>query len=135
MVYLEWNDNLLIGIKELDGHHRHLVDLLNRTYTICMSYTTPEDLIRIVDELIDYVNYHFAAEERIMDQHDYPGLLQQKQEHEVFKLQLDDLKTKISGTVSFSIMEAVELTELLGDWVKNHIMDVDNKFGGYMNKV
>jgi hemerythrin len=129
MFYLEWNDDFLIGNGELDGHHMHLVDLLNRVYTTCMSHSSSDDLKKIVDELIDYVDYHFAAEERVMQEHDYPGLTEQKHEHGEFKQRLDRLKNAISDTHQFSTIESIELTQMLADWVKNHITDMDTKLG------
>ena len=134
MMYLEWSNEYVLGISELDGHHMHLVDLLNRAYTVCMSYNTPDDLKRIVDELSDYVAYHFAAEEQVMAEQSYPGLAEQQQEHALFKQKLDTLHQQISNTASFSTIEAVELTQLLADWFRNHILTVDAKLGAYLNR-
>jgi len=132
VIYLEWNDEFLIGNKELDGHHRHLVDLLNAVYATCMSQSTTDDLSGIVDKLIDYVDYHFSAEERTMAEHDYPGLPEQEREHAVLKQKLDDMRNRLINATHFSTIESVELTQMLADWVRNHITDVDNKLGSYL---
>jgi hemerythrin len=38
----------------------------------------------VVDELIDYTQYHFSTEEKYMLEYAYPGYEQHKAEHEEF---------------------------------------------------
>jgi hemerythrin len=58
-----WNDSYLLGVKEFDEHHQHLVDLLNMSFDAFENNTHPTKLEPIIEELIDYATYHFAAEE------------------------------------------------------------------------
>ena len=132
MVYLEWDDAFLIGIEELDGHHMHLLELLNRAYSACMLNNPVADLKAVVAELSEYTGYHFSAEELAMDEIRYPGLAEQKLEHEKFSHNLSGLIRKIENNDACTTIELVELTEFLANWIKEHIVNLDNKFGAFI---
>ena len=135
MNYIEWEDSFLLGIKQLDGHHIHLLDLLNRAYSACMLNDPVAELRAIVDELYDYTRYHFSAEELVMEENNYPGLLEQKQEHELFVQRLISCKQEMEKGNMSSTIEMVELTEFLANWCRDHIISMDKKFGVYLNQL
>ncbi len=66
MPIIEWNEQFVLGVPEFDEHHQHLVMLLNKTYDDFINGASKETLSLILDELIDYATYHFAAEEHWM---------------------------------------------------------------------
>lgn len=134
MIYIKWEDKYLLGIKELDDHHKHLFDLLNRSVTACMLNDPSGDLRAIASELSDYAHYHFSAEELVMEENEYPGLPEQKQEQEIFSGTMYGYMQKIENDELCSSVEMIELTEFMSNWLKDHILDLDSKLGKFLNK-
>src|SRR6185369_16889118 len=64
MPIMQWNVRYLVGIQEIDQHHKHLVELLNKTYDEFREGAEIEK--STIDELVDFSGYHFSYEERLM---------------------------------------------------------------------
>ena len=79
-----WCKSFELGVELLDEHHKHLVDLLNKVFDCFVAGESYKIVEPVIDELIDYAKYHFAAEEYWMEYHKYPKLKQHGEEHEWF---------------------------------------------------
>jgi hemerythrin len=124
-----WDVRYSIGIDEFDGHHRHLILLLNKIYESFMHEAPDIDLARIFNELTDYTQYHFLAEEALMQDCHYPDFDSHKVLHDQFVKRLKELQTNFSRCnqrVSF------ELLTFLNSWLLSHIQDTDVKFGKFL---
>jgi len=134
MTYLEWGDDFLLGVDELDAHHKHMVDLLNRVYTACLIQKSAAEFSLIVTELANYMDYHFSAEEQIMKKHGYPGLNEQIRGHEEFRKKMEDFIYGITDTKYGTVIDKLQLTEILAGWVKEHLTGDDIKLGVYLRE-
>lgn len=124
-----WDIRYSIGIDELDAHHRHLIELLNSIYASFMNEAPDADLGRIFDELTDYTQYHFLAEEFLMQDWHYPEYESHKVLHDQFVKRLKELQTSFSRCnqrVSF------ELLAFLNSWLLAHIQETDVSFGKFL---
>lgn len=127
MRILEWNNSLYTGLDNIDNHHRHLIEILNRSY---MAYKYSNcNISPIIDELIEYTTYHFNAEELIMYMYFYPKLNNHKEEHIKFLNKVmvfkNDLKLE-KQTLS------AEIFTFLAQWVTQHIMESDVEMGKFI---
>lgn len=63
-----WNAAFETGIDLVDAHHRRLVELINQLATLveAVEPATPSALQAVFDELIEYADYHFSEEQRLM---------------------------------------------------------------------
>jgi hemerythrin len=135
MFDFEWNDGLSVGVKQFDSHHQHLIGLINKTAEACLNDRQAENFGAIIEELIDYVVYHFAAEESLMKAHAYPGTDEHVEEHVQFTRKVLDFQRELAkGSREFTI-DLVDLNCFLVNWLTHHIMDVDRKYGVYLNKL
>lgn len=135
MTCIEWEDRFSLGNAELDQHHRHLIDLLNRAYAACMLNNPRDSFTAVIAELVEYTHYHFTAEEHSMEQCGYPGLVTQQKEHALFIEKLADFTRSLESNPNGSSIELVELTGFLADWVVLHIINVDALFGDYLKNL
>ncbi len=128
---IEWRDDFLIGIDEIDEQHRSLVAKLNGL--IDKYQTEPDELRAVVDFLIDYVLMHFETEEKYMKKYGYPGLAEQIMEHREFTKELNKIVDQfmLEGP-SDEIEQKIE--KGLIRWVEHHIMNVDRKFGLWLKE-
>jgi hemerythrin len=125
MAIMVWNDTFVLGVKEFDEHHRHLVGIINRLYDEYSNDPAAGDAAGVINELGDYAAYHFAAEEQWLKENSYPGLPQQIEEHAKFSARVAALKEEaLAGQVTTS-----ELFYFLSDWLTTHILESDADYG------
>ncbi len=126
---IEWDSSLVLGIKQIDEHHQHLVSLLGKSYNTIMLNDPQAELEVIVKELSEYTAYHFATEERLMTEHDFPRTLSHLLEHAEFSRNIkefQDMCNKGDSSV------AVEILVFLRGWLVNHILKVDREYGTFL---
>lgn len=66
MALIEWTPALEVGLEEMDRQHRQLVKILNELHQAMQAGGRQRDLMRVMDELLQYTKYHFSTEERLM---------------------------------------------------------------------
>ena len=66
MSLFTWSDEYSIGNAEIDNLHKELFDILNKLYDNCYLVESKLDVYTILDELIDYADFHFKAEQQYM---------------------------------------------------------------------
>lgn len=127
MAIMIWNDAFVLGIKEFDEHHRHLVGIINRLYDEFSNDPAAGDVAGVINELGDYAAYHFEAEEQWMKANSYPGLPQQIEEHASFSARIAALKEEaLAGQATTS-----ELFYFLSEWLTTHILESDAGYGKF----
>lgn len=123
--FLEWSDELSVGIFEIDAQHQILVDLLNEIHEAIREGRTVEATKGIVNRLDEYTRVHFAVEECLMRILNYPEYERHKEEHDKLIVQLTDLHGKLEkgkGAIGF------ELAFFLKGWVTQHILEGDKRY-------
>ncbi|MGB6945719.1 MAG: bacteriohemerythrin [Bryobacteraceae bacterium] len=128
--FVSWNDTWLVGVQEVDAQHKHLVSLLNQLHE-AMSQGHGKDVLGpILDSLVRYTQVHFAAEERMMQQSNYPDIVNHKREHEALTQKvLDFQKNFTDGRIAMGI----EVMQFLSTWLQGHIRGTDKKYVPFMH--
>ncbi len=131
MPLTEWSDEFSIGVADIDRDHQRLLGLLNDLYDAVEAGAGHEVLGVVLDGLILYVSYHFAREEDLFAETNYPG-------HEKHRLQhraLTDAVKEIHADFMAGAAESLpgEVLEFLKAWFYKHIMESDQAFGVYLN--
>jgi len=86
---------------------------------------------RIIKGLVVYTKTHFATEEKYFDKFGYPETRSHKKEHTAFTRQVSEFKQDFdAGKIGLSI----EVMRFLSNWLRNHIKNVDKKFGPFFNE-
>ena len=126
MAFMEWETSYQLGVQPFDEHHRHLVGLLNRTYDDFTANADEKSLGLILDELVDYVAYHFKAEEEWISGHHHPQTQQHCEAHEKFTQRVLQIQSDFHD--GKTVMISVEILFLLKTWLTEHILKVDAKY-------
>jgi len=130
MAFIEWSDDFRLGVQQFDDHHKHLVSLLNKTYDNYICGTSVEVLETILDELIDYATYHFAAEEYWMKENRYPELERHMEEHNRFSMRIVEIQKDFhSKRTNMSL----EVMSFLKSWLSEHILKSDADYGRFIS--
>ena len=124
MPIVEWKVRDLIGVEELDRHHKHLVQLLNANYD---SFRAGADVEKSVfEELVEHAACLFVTEEAWMGSSDYPEFEAHKKEHEFFISKMELLRK------SPQKYRSVEAIWFLCSWITHHFRGTDAKFGKFL---
>jgi len=122
---LVWKEEYSVGIDSLDNDHKQLIKLLNQ-FTTAYDYAMSEEYERqALKDLIDYTQYHFAREEQLLDQHNYPDVIAHKAQHKAMIAQVSsfmDLYNK-KGHDALD-----EISGYLANWLINHINGTDKEY-------
>ena len=118
------------GIKLIDEQHQMLISLVKDFEKAISREIDGVDIEEILQKLINYISYHFKAEEELMARNNYPDFSDHKQKH-------DELVKKVIGFhEKFKKGEQrleKDILLFLKDWVINHITKADMEYVPYIN--
>ena len=133
MSKIEWNDSLSVGVELIDEHHKMLIQKLA---DLSESFTKGHEenkIIKTLDFMIDYTDFHFSAEEKVMAEQSYPGLDKQKEQHEEFKVTLNNILEDFKEESTTKAI-ATEINVFLHNWLIDHIKGSDIKLGQFLTE-
>jgi len=71
----------MAGVIAIDKQHEKLVNMFNRLNEAVKNNESREDIYRIIDDVIAFTRIHFATEEQLMVQSDYPEFEAHREKH------------------------------------------------------
>lgn len=125
---MEWKPRYSVGDVEIDDQHKVFIRLVNRLKELD-TLTSKSEIAERVDELEAYAVYHFAREEKRMEETEYPGLSIHREQHANL---LDNFK-KIRLEMELEQKTVYELVQFLIKWFIFHTTGEDNKLSVYLN--
>jgi hemerythrin len=130
MAYV-WDSSLETGHTLIDNQHKQLVSMVNKLLDACRNGQGAEEAATTMDFLTGYTIKHFADEEKLQKQYDYPDYLTHKRLHEDFKVSVGELtKRLIREGPTEDIIDEVRTS--VGDWLVNHIKGDDFRLATYI---
>lgn len=130
---VHWQESLSVGIDLIDKQHQQWMEHYNDTVDVLATQHSHAQVMKTIGFLIDYTETHFATEERHMTASKYPELTEHKAKHDELRSTLTRLvKDFDEEGVTPELNKAIDT--FLGNWLVQHIRDVDMKFGAYVQK-
>lgn len=126
----EWSSKLDTGIASIDDQHRQLVDLLGKLFKAMQVGAGSEVLTETLNGLEQYTLTHFAAEEQMMQHHEYPAHPDHSKEHELFRHKLKQLKDQYQENGQGAL--SIQIILFLRNWLTDHIGTTDQTFGQFL---
>jgi hemerythrin len=126
---MEWESKLTIGIKQFDDHHKELIRIISELRESKNNGENHVYLKNLLFELISYTKYHFTAEERMMEKHNYLNLNEHRQEHHKLTEQVESFLSEYSEGKNHI---DDDVFEFLKKWLFDHILVTDKKMGDYL---
>ena len=128
----DWSPKYTVNHPVMDEHHHALFKLVDRLSEAIFEKKEKEFIGDLLNSLIEYTKMHFAAEEQLMLQVNYPGLLQHKEAHAKLVSQVQEFQRRfkegdnaVNGEISKFLMT---------DWLVNHILGMDELYAPYFKK-
>jgi hemerythrin-like metal-binding protein len=133
MPEIQWSDDLSVGIDLIDEQHQTLIQRINDVSAAAEAHHILDKIVKTLDFLVDYTNYHFSTEEKHMTANQYPGLEAHQKAHRDLIDTLSDLERDFKEEgATHRLGDAVHA--LLGNWLIKHIKGVDMKFGEFLRE-
>jgi len=129
MPLVEWNEQLSVGVPEMDQQHVKLIGMINRLHEAMRTGEAAGIQKTILGELVTYTKVHFAAEERMLDLRKYPHLAAHKLLHKYFTDKVVEMHERV---VAGKMVSSVSMNSFLQDWLVKHIQHEDKKYGQYL---
>jgi hemerythrin len=121
----EWKDEYSVHIHSIDAQHQNLFRMAGELHSAMLAGQAKSVMGKVLDRLVQYTAMHFAHEERLMRQRNYPGFELHKVEHDVLTRKVLQFQADFrSGTTIIT----VQLLQFLRDWLENHIKGSDTKY-------
>jgi hemerythrin len=132
MTAMSWTPALAVGIDEIDAQHQELyrraAELLDG-----MGVGDTAAVGTLFDYLGDYAAEHFAAEERLMQESQFPGYNVHRAAHVRFVRDLIALR-RLHEESGASAAVVVKARTWLSEWLRSHIGVVDQALARHMLK-
>ena len=132
LAILDLGNDCIIHIKTLDRHHKFIVlmynGLVKELRSSSLNRSNPDEIFHRISVLSSAMSEHFIEEERFMAEHNYPGTLLHKRQHDLFLLSVAGLMSR-AKTEDVKIEEAVFY---IGSWLSEHILVADKYFGNFI---
>lgn len=121
---IEWNDEYLLGILEIDNQHKKLVAIANELYDTITSNSEDFklEMSKVLKKLTDYTVYHFSSEEDFMRRHGYAGVDLHKTAHDGF---INEVNHQIMQLSDDNKETGAKFYTFVLQWVLTHIARAD----------
>jgi hemerythrin len=129
--FVTWDEKYSTRIQLIDDQHKELLKLTNELFDSCQegNQSAGNTFRKILHSTVDYVKYHFSAEEKIFEIINYPLAVEHKKQHESFvKRVLEDAKSFEEG----KHIVPISFARFLKDWILTHIAVHDKQYAEFI---
>jgi hemerythrin-like metal-binding protein len=118
-----------VGSDVLDGHHKMIIDCLNRLHPLIDATDRDEEVHAVLARLEDFVLVHFSEEEQCMKKAGYPDWRTHKMQHDKMYEIVFGMKSDVERGRA---LNAKYLFNIIYSWLLDHIMGEDKKYVKYL---
>ncbi len=132
MAQIEWKAEYQTGVPLVDEQHQHLVEIINKFEEALQRGKGSRQMNEILKDLVGYTQEHFAAEERLMLEAEYPQFALHQSQHRQLLQKLERYQFEFNG---MGRRITAEMHEFLTYWLITHILRDDKAFGPCLTQV
>jgi len=134
LVYIEQLEDM--DLEQMQTTHEDEIKILNEIDTLAIMHTmgkaTLEELESKINAYIAHVKVHFANEEKLMREHDFPKYDMHKTAHDMF---LVDLEYAVNQWKRYENIEKItNFVRRTPEWIVLHVNTVDAPTSAYLAK-
>ena len=120
---LMWKDEYSSGHDVIDSEHEKLFDIVSQILAVDNPETDSEEIDELINELYDYMRYHFENEENFMHEISFPDIERHKKKHREI---INEIKKMQDLNEGFNVLE-MNLIYIMKEWFLAHILKEDVK--------
>ena len=134
LIYIEQVDDM--SVEQMQQTHENEIKILNEIEKLAFGFERKtveiDELEKKLDEYIEHVQKHFANEERLMEEYDFPSYEMHKTAHDMFLL---DLSSATRQWKKFGdIKKIINFVYKVPEWVVMHVNSVDAPTANYLHE-
>ena len=119
-----WNDSYLLGIPMIDNQHKKFFAILDNLVTLNQKQEKSE-MHSLINELQNYVIYHFKTEEDLMVKSQSPNIDLHIMEHELFRKKVEEFHHSYYNNNAELLNEMISF---MRKWLIIHISGTDAEY-------
>ena len=119
-----WNDSCLLGIPMIDNQHKKFFVILDNLETLNQKQEKSE-MHSLINELQNYVIYHFKTEEDLMVKSQSPNIDLHIMEHELFRKKVEEFHHSYYNNNEELLNEMISF---MRKWLIIHISGTDAEY-------
>ena len=119
-----WNDTYLLGIPMIDNQHKKFFVILDNLVTLNQKQEKSE-IHTVINELQNYVIYHFQTEEDLMVKSHSPNIDLHIMEHELFRKKVEEFHHSYYNNNAELLNEMISF---MRKWLLIHISGTDAEY-------
>ena len=120
---VNWSKTLETGVAFVDADHKVLINLLNQANDCIDQREESTVLGSVLDALVEYTDYHFLREEKMMYLSGYKGVDDHKDIHRALSDQVRTIYSEYQADPSS--VDPIDVRDFLNSWLIEHIMGHD----------
>jgi hemerythrin len=127
----QWDSSLETGYERVDNQHRQLVAAVNNLMEASKGGKGDRAVMDTLEFLTGYAIKHFADEEKLQLDYDYPDYPNHKRIHDDFKVTVEELTQRVvkEGPTT----ELIDIvSSAIGSWLLNHIKGDDFRMAAFV---
>ena len=133
MAKVEWHDSLSVNVELIDEQHKMLIQRLSDLHEAVGAHKGPNEIVRTLDFLSEYTEFHFGTEEKHMKANDYPQIAEHMTLHDEFRGTIANLGEDFQEEgATAGLADSIET--LLINWLLKHIRMTDVQFGEFLRE-
>ncbi len=126
---IKWSAAFETGIALIDQQHQAVFEPVNELGRAITAGLGAPEIGRLLRAILQDIEEHFATEELLLKENDYPGYAKQQAEHEQA---LQKLRRIILRSPADHLSAAQEFHALCCDWLINHISGPDRAYAEFL---
>jgi hemerythrin len=132
LVYIEQLEDM--DVEEMQQTHENEIKILNELEKLSFGFERKtvelSELEEKLDQYVEHVKNHFANEERLMEEYDFPSYEMHKMTHDMFLLDLNSAvrQWKQCG----DIKKIINFVYKTPEWIVMHVNSVDTPTANFL---
>ncbi len=127
-----WGPHFDVGDDKINREHQKLIAMMRNLAQLCKKSVPKQQVLFAYDALIQFTEEHFADEEELMAELNYPDLENHKKIHQqlldnLYKYR-EELVVSVYGVLPSSVFDFFQ------NWLMTHILIVDQKYGAVLKE-
>jgi hemerythrin len=128
VITIEWSKKFEVGHERIDFEHKIFLNLIREASSLSQQKVSLERILMHLNEVKQYAVFHFASEENLMFDVDYPDIVMHKREHERLMALFDSRVHEYRlGEIDLD-----QVVEFLFEWFALHTTQVDTRLAKYI---
>lgn len=118
-------ENLRVGVEQIDSRHEEFYALYDT-----LKAASDAEFLTCFESVIDHTRNHFAEEERDMEGLEYPNKAEHRAEHQKALEEMGYFYEKAKN--GRAVFAKAYVKDRLGDWFRNHLLNMDSDLARVM---